>query len=56
MKRRNLMKGCFHELQILVPKLRRDGITKKNMLIETAKFLEKLLDGNEALKRVVGEQ
>jgi len=55
-KRRNLIKQGFHELEILVPELRSGGFSKSNMLVEAAKYLEELIEGNDALKRLVGEQ
>ncbi|KAF2141214.1 uncharacterized protein K452DRAFT_298615 [Aplosporella prunicola CBS 121167] len=54
-KRRNLIKQGFEELNELVPGLKTGGFSKSSVLMEGAKFLETLVDGNEILKRALGE-
>lgn len=47
-KRRNLIKHGFEELHDLVPELRNGGLSKSNVLMEAASFLEELIKGNRA--------
>ena len=48
-KRRNLIKHGFEELHDLVPELRNGGLSKSNVLMEAASFLEELIKGNRAV-------
>ena len=48
-KRRNLIKHGFEELHDLVPELRNGGLSKSNVLMEAASFLEDLIKGNRAV-------
>ena len=48
-KRRNLIKHGFEELHNLVPELRNGGLSKSNVLMEAASFLEDLIKGNRAV-------
>jgi hypothetical protein len=50
-KRRNLIKSGFEELHDLVPELRNGGLSKSNVLMEAANFLDQLIKGNEACRR-----
>ena len=49
-KRRNLIRLGFEDLNLLVPDLRAGGYSKSNMLSETAKFIYRLQNENNALK------
>ncbi|KAI9720515.1 MAG: hypothetical protein M1828_005686 [Chrysothrix sp. TS-e1954] len=53
-KRRNLIKQGFEDINRMVPELRSGGFSKSNMLLEAAKFMRQLRDGNEELKRRFG--
>lgn len=53
-KRRNLIKSGFEDLNRMVPELRSGGFSKSNMLMEAAKFVEKLQQENDALKQQLG--
>ena len=53
-KRRNLIKSGFEELHIIVPELRQGGLSKSNVLVETANFLEKIIHTNKELLRAMG--
>jgi len=48
-KRRNLIKQGFEDLTKMVPELRAGGFSKSNMLLEAAKFMKVLRDGNDQL-------
>jgi len=49
-KRRNLIKQGFEDLTKMVPELRAGGFSKSNMLLEAAKFMKVLRDGNDRLR------
>ncbi|KAF2404969.1 hypothetical protein EJ06DRAFT_518046 [Trichodelitschia bisporula] len=53
-KRRNQIKQGFEDLGILVPELRAGGLSKSNMLMEAATFLEKLISRNAQIKARLG--
>lgn len=48
-KRRNLIKNGFEDLTKMVPELRAGGFSKSNMLLEAAKFMKLLREGNDEL-------
>lgn len=50
-KRRNVIKQGFEDINRMVPELRTGGFSKSNMLVEAAKFLRQLQEGNEVLRR-----
>ncbi|KAF2808920.1 uncharacterized protein BDZ99DRAFT_42192 [Mytilinidion resinicola] len=52
-KRRNLIKSGFEELHDLVPELRNGGLSKSNVLMEAANFLDQLIKGNEQCRRML---
>lgn len=54
-KRRNLIKNGFEELNGLVPELQVGGMSKSNILLEVAAFIQNLIDGNKALCSILGE-
>lgn len=54
-KRRNLIKQGFEELNELVPGLRAGGFSKSSTLMESAKFLDTLILGNQILRQALGE-
>lgn len=54
-KRRNLIKNGFDELNHLVPELQVGGMSKSNILLEVASFIQTLLDGNKELCQILGE-
>lgn len=49
-KRRNLIKQGFEDINKMVPELRAGGFSKSNMLVEAAKFMKFLKEGNDELK------
>ena len=51
-KRRNLIKRGFDDLHDLVPEIRNGGLSKSSVLMEAANFLEKLIEENEAFRRL----
>lgn len=53
-KRRNLIKAGFDDLHILVPELKQGGLSKSNVLVESANFLEQVIRANIELKRRLG--
>jgi hypothetical protein len=53
-KRRNQIKQGFDELHRLVPELREGGLSKSNVLVETASFMEQLDRAMEALRGRLG--
>jgi hypothetical protein len=56
-KRRAKIKGRFDEVNELVPELVRQGagLSKSNMLVETTRFVESLLNNNPEMKRRLDE-
>ena len=50
-KRRNVIKQGFEDINRMVPELRTGGFSKSNMLLEAAKFMRQLQDGNEQLRQ-----
>jgi Helix-loop-helix DNA-binding domain len=53
-KRRNQIKQGFDELHRLVPELREGGLSKSNVLVETASFMEQLDRSMDGLKERLG--
>lgn len=53
-KRRNLIKMGFEDTNRMVPELRAGGFSKSNMLLEAAKFMRELKEGNEQLSDILG--
>jgi len=53
-KRRNQIRIGFEELHRLVPDLQEGGLSKSNVLMESAAFLEKLVDTNKKLRQRLG--
>ncbi|KAI8934552.1 hypothetical protein NX059_008251 [Plenodomus lindquistii] len=53
-KRRNLIKRGFDDLHDLVPEIRNGGLSKSSVLTEAGNFLEKLIQDNQALWKLVG--
>lgn len=54
-KRREAVSQGYRDLSLVVPGLEGQNFTRKYVLNLTARYLEQLLDGNEALKRQLGE-
>ncbi|KAJ4985385.1 BHLH family transcription factor [Stagonosporopsis vannaccii] len=52
-KRRNLIKRGFDDLHDLVPEIRNGGLSKSSVLMEAANFLDKLIQDNNELARLV---
>jgi hypothetical protein len=53
-KRRNQIRIGFEELHRLVPDLQEGGLSKSNVLMESAAFLENLVETNRKLKQRLG--
>jgi hypothetical protein len=53
-KRRNQIRVGFEELHRLVPELHEGGLSKSNVLMESAAFLEALVNANTELRRRLG--
>jgi hypothetical protein len=53
-KRRNQIRIGFEELHRLVPDLQEGGLSKSNVLMESAAFLENLVEANAKLKQRLG--
>jgi hypothetical protein len=53
-KRRDLIKQGYKDLNEIVPAVRGGGLSKSQVLVEAANFLEKLIDGNDSLQRAMG--
>lgn len=53
-KRRNQIRLGFEELHKLVPELREGGLSKSNVLMETAAFLEAVVTRNKEIRRRMG--
>lgn len=49
-KRRNLIKQGFDDLNRMVPELRSGSLSKSNMLVESARFMRLLREGNTELR------
>ncbi|KAL1792292.1 hypothetical protein ACET3X_008799 [Alternaria dauci] len=52
-KRRDLIKQGYKDLNEVVPAVRGGGLSKSQVLVEAANFLEALIDGNERFRGVV---
>lgn len=52
-KRRNLIKRGFDDLHDLVPEIRNGGLSKSSVLMEAANFLDKLIQDNDDLLRLM---
>lgn len=52
-KRRNLIKRGFDDLHDLVPEIRNGGLSKSSVLMEAANFLDKLIEDNKSLLKLV---
>lgn len=52
-KRRNLIKRGFDDLHDLVPEIRNGGLSKSSVLMEAANFLDKLIQDNNELARLI---
>ncbi|KAF7671948.1 hypothetical protein GT037_009847 [Alternaria burnsii] len=53
-KRRDLIKQGYKDLNEVVPAVRGGGLSKSQILVEAANFLEGLIEGNEKYRSVVG--
>ncbi|CAN9155982.1 unnamed protein product [Alternaria alternata] len=53
-KRRDLIKQGYKDLNEVVPAVRGGGLSKSQILVEAANFLEGLIEGNERYRGVVG--
>jgi hypothetical protein len=53
-KRRDLIKQGYKDLNEIVPAVRGGGLSKSQVLIEAANFLEKLIEDNETYRDAVG--
>lgn len=53
-KRRNLIKRGFDDLHDLVPEIRNGGLSKSSVLTEAANFLDKLIEDNNSLLKLMG--
>lgn len=52
-KRRNLIKRGFDDLHDLVPEIRNGGLSKSSVLMEAANFLDKLIEDNGSLLKLM---
>jgi hypothetical protein len=52
-KRRNLIKRGFDDLHDLVPEIRNGGLSKSSVLTEAANFLDKLIEDNNSLLKLM---
>lgn len=52
-KRRNLIKRGFDDLHDLVPEIRNGGLSKSSVLMEAGNFLDKLIQDNNALLKLM---
>lgn len=53
-KRRDLIKQGYKDLNEVVPAVRGGGLSKSQVLVEAANFLEKLIEDNETYRRSAG--
>jgi hypothetical protein len=53
-KRRDLIKQGYKDLNEVVPAVRGGGLSKSQILVEAATFLEKLIEDNIAYRKLVG--
>ncbi|CAN9165486.1 unnamed protein product [Alternaria alternata] len=53
-KRRDLIKQGYKDLNEVVPAVRGGGLSKSQILVEAANFLEGLIEGNERYRGVIG--
>jgi hypothetical protein len=53
-KRRDLIKQGYKDLNEVVPAVRGGGLSKSQVLVEAAAFLEKLIEDNDNYRQVVG--
>lgn len=52
-KRRNLIKRGFDDLHDLVPEIRNGGLSKSSVLMEAGNFLDKLIEDNQSLLKLM---
>jgi hypothetical protein len=52
-KRRNIIKTGYEQLNILVPALRDGSFSKSQALMESASYLESLVEGNKRLREIL---
>jgi hypothetical protein len=53
-KRRDLIKQGYKDLNEIVPAVRGGGLSKSQVLVEAANFLEKLIEDNDTYRQAVG--
>jgi hypothetical protein len=53
-KRRDLIKQGYKDLNEVVPAVRGGGLSKSQVLVEAATFLEKLIEDNDSYRQAVG--